>query len=121
MADQDKQSSELQKLRHDLDFWKRGYEKSETEKNQIAAQLVQKSSEIVAANDRVAVMERTLKDLSEDRQTALRLLRILAQHVAGRDGMLQLSKTFCNICQNPNQCPLREVNDFIGNPVEVAA
>jgi chromosome segregation ATPase len=120
MADQDKQS-ELQKLRHDVEFWKNGYTKSEIEMNQIAAQLVQKSSEIVAANDKVAVMERTLKDLSEDRQTALRLLRMLAQHVAGRDGMLQLSKTFCSVCQNVNNCPLREVYDFIGNPAQVAA
>lgn len=115
---EDKNSPE--KLKATVDFWRKQYENVEPELQKLRAQIVALSSETVDAKDKLATVEKNLQTLAEEKNTAFEWLRKLAEHTAGRDGMLQLSKTFCHVCQNPMSCPLGEINKFL-DPTQEAA
>ena len=119
MAESEKKDP-VEKLKGDVEFWRKGVEKVEAEKREMGAQLVAQSSELVAVKDAIISIEGKFKELSNDRNMAATLLRQLADHVRGRDGMLQLSNTFCEVCQNPNTCPMGAVREFIGGTLEAA-
>lgn len=100
----------IAKLEADVEFWRKSYEAQEIENKKLTARLNQQADSDKkleeARDDHAAAMD--------DYTTAVTLLRRLADHAAGRDGMLQPSKIFCSKCEDAGNCMIREVYEFLG-------
>lgn len=109
---------QIQKLTADVSFWRENYERLEEEHKKLGPVLVSASEDLVAARDAgnkaVALTEQAIKERDE----AIRHLKIVLVHSAGRTGMQSVSKQFCASCQNPYTCPFGPANEFLdGRPV----
>lgn len=111
---QAEKSETVKQLRRNRDFWKDRFSQIEQENQTMGKHFQQLSAELVEARD-------GLKEAAEKRDLALTLLRELADHVSGRNGMLAKSKSFCGVCQNPNSCPIAKVWKAIDPAEGVAA
>lgn len=84
----------LAKLQADVEFWRKNYEEQEAENKRLQG-LVDKGAR---ETDGKAIVH----------------LRTLAEHVAGRNGMLQPSRIFCSKCEGAGHCVLQDVYEFLG-------
>jgi len=102
----------VQELMHDVEFWRNAFEQAETEKTKFAAVLDTQSADLVAAREAGKRAIEISTQVIAERDEAMKHLKILAAHVAGRNGMLGRSDRFC-ACNNQFACPLGAANDFI--------
>jgi len=117
MAEQEQpQAEKYGDLKRNRDFWKDQFSKSEQEKLQLGAEIQKLANALVEAKDKADAGAL----LAEELVLARRMLRELAEHVSGRNGMLAKSKTFCGVCQNPVFCPIGKVWKAL-DPAEEAA
>jgi len=102
-----------EKLKADVEFWRDAYEKTEVANKKLTTECAELKSEL---SDRRAKLEasRTVgDDMRNELSEAKRWLNLLADHVSGRDGMLQKSRTFCAVCEGSGLCVLKGVNEFL--------
>lgn len=101
---------QVTKLKADVAFWIKGVEQKQNEINDLKAKL----AAVTTKDSTLDALKSDLKDVTEDKQVALALLRKLAVHVQGRTGMLTKSVQFCEVCQNAIGCPIAEVTELLG-------
>lgn len=110
----EKIKSDLAKAVKDSDFWRQHYEALEVEHKKLTAELAQRTTGDSQANAKMQAALSDLRDMSDERNMALGLLRELREHVGARDGNFHKSTTFCAVCENPRYCPLSKVTELIG-------
>ena len=110
----------IEELKHDIEFWRNAFEESEAQKTKFATVLDTQSADLVAAREAGKRAIEISTQLLTQRDEAMKHLKILAAHVAGRNGMLGLSDRFCS-CNNKYSCPLGAANDFINGVTQPQA
>jgi len=108
---------QIEKLKRDVDFWRNGVESKDNEIKKLSAEIVGLRSQLLQSDDKTEEAKNLETELSEARS----LLRTLAEHVAGLDGNLSKSRTFCGVCQNPYTCALNRVWEFLEAKTQEAA
>ena len=102
----------VEELKADIEFWRKAFEESDTEKRKFANVLEEQSNDLVATREAGKRAIEISSQLLTERNEALKHLKILAAHVSGRTGMLGRSDRFCS-CNNQYGCPLGAANDFL--------